>query len=103
MNDRFTRDLSGGMTLAGLRNHNERLVLSAIQRHGELAAAELARLSGLSAQTVSVISRGVGTGKACAPRCARAGQGRQAAHTALPSIQMGLMLSACALGDGGRI
>lgn len=57
MDDTVIRDLPEGMRPAGLRNHNERLVLSAIQRHSELAAADLARLSGLSAQAVSVISR----------------------------------------------
>ncbi|WP_062226689.1 ROK family transcriptional regulator [Aureimonas frigidaquae] len=42
---------------AGLRAHNERLVLSLIRAHGELAKAEIARYSGLSPQTASVIMR----------------------------------------------
>lgn len=43
--------------LTGVRNYNERLVLTLIHRHGALASADIARLSGLSAQTVSVIIR----------------------------------------------
>lgn len=52
-------DLGGavGANQTGLRDHNERLVLSLIQRHGALAAVELARLTRLSPQTVSVITR----------------------------------------------
>ncbi|MFD2174666.1 ROK family protein [Rhodobacter lacus] len=42
-----------------MRAHNERLVLSLIRRHGALAKSEIARLTGLSAQTVSVIMRGL--------------------------------------------
>ena len=41
----------------GVRDHNERLVLTLIRQHGTLPKAEIARLSGLSAQTVSVIVR----------------------------------------------
>ncbi len=40
-----------------VRAHNERLVLSLVRRHGSVARAELARLTGLSAQAVSVIIR----------------------------------------------
>ena len=40
-----------------MREHNERLVLTLIRQLGPLAKAEIARLSGLSAQTVSVIMR----------------------------------------------
>ncbi|MCC5976197.1 MAG: ROK family transcriptional regulator [Rubellimicrobium sp.] len=46
-----------GGTQSGLRDHNERLVLSLIQRHGALPGAELARMAALSQQTVSVILR----------------------------------------------
>lgn len=42
-----------------VRAHNERLVLSLVRRHGQVARAELARLTGLSAQAVSVIIRGL--------------------------------------------
>jgi predicted NBD/HSP70 family sugar kinase len=40
-----------------MRAYNERLVLSLVRRHGSLAKSEIARLTGLSAQTVSVIMR----------------------------------------------
>jgi predicted NBD/HSP70 family sugar kinase len=40
-----------------MRAQNERLVLTLIRRHGALAKSEIARLTGLSAQTVSVIMR----------------------------------------------
>ena len=40
-----------------MREQNERLVLSLVRRHGPLAKSEIARMTGLSAQTVSVIMR----------------------------------------------
>ncbi|MBP7003293.1 ROK family transcriptional regulator [Amaricoccus sp.] len=40
-----------------MRAYNERLVLSLVRRHGALAKTEIARMTGLSAQTVSVIMR----------------------------------------------
>ncbi|MDE2385028.1 MAG: ROK family transcriptional regulator [Alphaproteobacteria bacterium] len=46
-----------GTNQMGVRLYNERLVLSLIRRHGMLPKAELARLTGLSAQTTSVIVR----------------------------------------------
>lgn len=46
-----------GSNLVGVRAHNERLVLTLIRQRGPLPKAEIARLSGLSAQTVSVIMR----------------------------------------------
>ena len=46
-----------GTNQAGMRAHNERLVLSLVRRRGPLAKTEIARLTGLSAQTVSVIMR----------------------------------------------
>lgn len=51
------RDPMGGANQSGIRDHNERLVLSMIQRHGGLPSAEIARRSSLSAQTVSIIIR----------------------------------------------
>lgn len=50
-------DLSRGTNQSGVRLYNERLVLSLIRRHGSLPKAEIARLTGLSAQTISVIMR----------------------------------------------
>lgn len=46
-----------GSNQSGVRAHNERLVLSLLRSYGELAKAEIARLTRLSAQTVSVIMR----------------------------------------------
>jgi predicted NBD/HSP70 family sugar kinase len=48
---------SRGTTQSGVRVYNERLVLSLIRAHGNLPKAEIARLTGLSPQTVSVIVR----------------------------------------------
>lgn len=53
------RDPMGGVNQSGLRDHNERLVLSLIQRHGALPSAEAARRANLSAQTASIIIRGL--------------------------------------------
>jgi predicted NBD/HSP70 family sugar kinase len=49
--------LSRGTTQVGVRLYNERLILSLIRLHGQLPKAEMARLTGLSAQTISVIVR----------------------------------------------
>ncbi|MGI1661921.1 ROK family transcriptional regulator [Palleronia sp. KMU-117] len=46
-----------GTNQSGLRAHNERLVLTLVRQHGPLSKAQIARMSGLSAQTVSVIMR----------------------------------------------
>ena len=46
-----------GVNQHGLRDHNERLILSMIQRQGPLPGSEIARAAGLSPQTVSVILR----------------------------------------------
>jgi len=40
-----------------MRAQNERLVLSLVRQHGALAKSDIARITGLSAQTVSVIMR----------------------------------------------
>jgi predicted NBD/HSP70 family sugar kinase len=46
-----------GSNQSGMRAHNERLVLSLVRRQGALAKSDIARITGLSAQTVSVIMR----------------------------------------------
>ena len=46
-----------GSNQTTLRAYNERLVLSLVRRFGALAKADIARSTGLSAQTVSVIMR----------------------------------------------
>ncbi|HUL07204.1 MAG TPA: ROK family transcriptional regulator [Candidatus Acidoferrum sp.] len=50
-------DFARGTNQSGVRLYNERLALSLIRRHGSLPKAEIARLTGLSAQTVSMIIR----------------------------------------------
>jgi len=44
-----------GSNHVGMRQYNERVLLQAIRLHGELPKAELARLTHLSNQTVSMI------------------------------------------------
>jgi len=48
---------SRGSNQSGMRAYNERLVLTLIRQSGAMAKAEIARRTGLSAQTVSVIMR----------------------------------------------
>ncbi|MXQ06586.1 ROK family protein [Alphaproteobacteria bacterium GH1-50] len=55
--DSLVRDPVAGANQSGLRDQNARLVLSYLRRHGQMAGAEIARRSGLSAQTVSNILR----------------------------------------------
>lgn len=51
------RTLRNGLNQRGLRDHNERLLLSMLQRNGPMPGSDLARSAGLSPQTVSVILR----------------------------------------------
>lgn len=46
-----------GSNQSGMRDHNERVVLSLVRQHGALAKSDIARATGLSAQTISVIMR----------------------------------------------
>jgi len=46
-----------GTNQSGMRAQNERLVLSLVRQQGALAKSDIARITGLSAQTVSVIMR----------------------------------------------
>ena len=57
MEDGLVRSISTGLSQKGVRDHNERLLLSLVQRHGALPGSDLARRSGLSAPTVSGILR----------------------------------------------
>lgn len=73
-----------GTNQTGVRDHNERLVLSILRRDGALSKAEIARLTELSAQTVSVIMRELETEGMLArgePRRGKVGQ---------PSVPMSL-------------
>jgi predicted NBD/HSP70 family sugar kinase len=45
-----------GTNQTGVRLYNERLVLSLIRRHDDLPKADIARLTGLSPQTISIIT-----------------------------------------------
>ena len=49
----------GGATQSGIRDHNEKLILSLLRDAGPIAGRDLARMTALSAQTVSVILRGL--------------------------------------------
>ena len=49
--------LARGTSQNGVRIYHQRLALSLIRKHGSLPKAEIAKLTGLSAQTVSVIVR----------------------------------------------
>lgn len=51
------RSLSGGINQTGVRAYNERLLLTTLQRNGPLPGSDLARRTGLSPQTASVILR----------------------------------------------
>ena len=57
--DRTAPEAAGfrGSNQSGMRAHNERLVLSILRSHGALAKSDIARMTGLSVQTVSVIMR----------------------------------------------
>ncbi len=46
-----------GSSQGGVRQYNERVVLEAVRRQGALPAAEIARATGLTAQTVSMITK----------------------------------------------
>lgn len=59
MDDGLVRSISSGLSQSGVRDHNERLLLSLIQRHGGLPASDLSRRAGLSPPTISTILRGL--------------------------------------------
>lgn len=57
--DKLASEATGprGSNQSGMRAHNERLVLSLVRHEGALTKTDIAQLTGLSAQTVSVIMR----------------------------------------------
>lgn len=57
MDDGLVRSLSLGLSQSGVRDHNERLLLSLIQRHGGMPASDLSKRASLSPPTVSSILR----------------------------------------------
>ena len=54
-----TIEKGAGVNQRGIRDHNERLILSILQVHQAVPAADLARRTGLSKPTVSTILRGL--------------------------------------------
>ncbi|MFZ3582023.1 ROK family transcriptional regulator [Loktanella sp. DJP18] len=59
MSDTDVRDPGVGRNQRTLRDHNERLILTTLLRNGACAGSDVARRTGLSPQTVSVIMRGL--------------------------------------------
>lgn len=57
MEDGLVRSISAGLSQRGVRDHNERLLLSLVQRHGSVPASDLSKRAGLSPPTVSSIVR----------------------------------------------
>ena len=57
MDEPIIRTVSRGVNQSGVRDHNVRLLLTLLQRHGPMAGSDLARLANLSPQTVSIIMR----------------------------------------------
>lgn len=57
MGDPIIRRLSNGVNQSGVRDYNERLLLTLLQRNGPTAGSDLARMANLSSQTVSIILR----------------------------------------------
>ncbi|RMF35957.1 MAG: ROK family transcriptional regulator [Alphaproteobacteria bacterium] len=53
------RRVMRGTNQSGMRAYNERLVLTLLRRHGALSKTEISRQTGLSAQAISVIMRGL--------------------------------------------
>ena len=81
---RIASPAARGSNQSGMRAYNERLVLSLIRQAGPMPKAVIARMTGLSAQTVSVIMRALETDgllQKGAPVRGKVGQ---------PSVPMGL-------------
>ena len=57
MGPTIIRSLSSGVNQSGVRDYNERLLLTLLQRNGPTAGSDLARVANLSPQTVSIILR----------------------------------------------
>ena len=57
MGDGLIRSISTGLSQKGVRDHNERLLLSLLQRNGPMPGSDLSRLAKLSPPTVSSILR----------------------------------------------
>jgi predicted NBD/HSP70 family sugar kinase len=77
-------DLARGTNQNGVRLYNERLVLSLIRKEGSLPKAEIARRTGLSAQTITVIMRQLEADRLVTK------QGRQRGKIGQPSVPFAL-------------
>lgn len=64
-----------------LRNHNERLVLSVVKNEGQVASSQIARLTSLSAQTASIITRSLQADGIAFARHPAKGTRRKAFHS----------------------
>lgn len=58
-------DRGGGLNQTSVRTYNERLVMSLLRQHEGLSRMEIGQISGLSAQTVSVIIRALERDNLC--------------------------------------
>lgn len=112
MDDLGPRRVAAGARPQGQRDHNERLILSTLQRAGGLPASELARVSGLSAQAVSVILRRLGSEglvRRGAPQRGRVGKPRvPVAIDPDGALSLGLKIGRrsadlCLVDFGGRV
>lgn len=63
-----------GTDQVGVRLYNERLVLSLVRRHDSLAKADIARMTGLSLQTISIITNQLSAEGLLQPGDARRGR-----------------------------
>ena len=77
-------NLARGTNQNGVRLYNERLVLSLIRKEGSLPKAEIARQTGLSAQTITVIMRQLEADRLVVK------QGRQRGKIGQPSVPFAL-------------
>lgn len=57
MEEGLIRSISTGLSQKGVRDHNERLLLSLLQRNGPMPGSDLSKLAALSPPTVSSILR----------------------------------------------
>jgi predicted NBD/HSP70 family sugar kinase len=64
----------GGFNQTSVRTYNERLVMSLLRQHESLSRMDLGQLSGLSAQTISVIVRALENDKLILPGEAQRGR-----------------------------
>ncbi len=76
-----------GTNLEHARSHNRRVVIETVRLHGPLSRAEIARLTGLTSQTVSNIADELQEGASCVPmrRGSAAAASRQRRSRSIPT------------------